>query len=304
MNAVPTPPRDLTTSEPHRLSIAITADLHWGIREPGDAATLRMLADLHSIPPDVLILAGDIGAGDDFERCLALFADLPAQKALVPGNHDIWVSSADQRGDSWRVYSECLPKISAQFGFHYLDHGPLVLPQAKLAIVGTMNWYDYSWGIDDLPKFAADWEERLETMRFTRGYHNDRRFVRWPYTNGRFTALCVAAFEQQLADATGQVEKAIVVTHHPACRELNYPSERPPDLDQVLWRAFSGNTSMEMVLKRNAPRLARIFSGHTHRACESEFASVPCHNIGGDYGWKRLLMLDWPGGGIEAREYR
>lgn len=305
MNA--TPPSEShyhTTSPPHHLSIALTADLHWGIREPGDAATRRMLADLRERPPDLLILAGDVGAGDDFERCLALFADLPSRKALVPGNHDVWVSSADERGDSWRVYSEHLPRLSAQFGFHYLDHGPLVLPDAGVAIVGTMNWYDYSWGIEDLPKFADDWEERLELMRFTRGSHNDRRFVRWPYTDGGFTAHCVATFERHLGDALGRVEKAIVVTHHPACRALNYPPERPPHLDQILWRAFSGNTSLERVLERAAPRLTRIFSGHTHKACDNTFVGVPCHNIGGDYGWKRLLTLDWPGGAIEAREYR
>src|SRR5258708_26096338 len=133
MNATPTslsPPP--TTASPHHLSIAITADLHWGIREPGDAATRQMISDLYERPPDVLILAGDIGAGDDFERCLALFAGLPSRKALVPGNHDIWVNSAYARGDSWRVYSEYLPKLSAQHRFHYLDRAPRILPQADL----------------------------------------------------------------------------------------------------------------------------------------------------------------------------
>jgi predicted phosphohydrolase len=263
-----------------------------------------MLSDLYDHPPDLLILAGDIGAGDDFERCLALFADLPSRKALVPGNHDVWVAGADARGDSWHVFNEHLPKLSAQYGFHYLDHRPLILPDAGLAVVGTMNWYDYSWAIDDLPKFAADWEERLELMRFTRGSHNDRRFVRWPYTDASFTTHCVAAFERHLAEALQQVEKAIVVTHHPACLGVIYPPERPPHLDQLLWRAFSGNKSLEQVLERNAPRLARIFSGHTHKARDNEFAGVPCHNIGGDYGWKRLLTLEWPGGTIAAREYR
>src|SRR5947207_11629715 len=148
MNAAPPLPlHQPTTSPPQRLSIAITADLHWGIREPGDAATRRMLADLREQPPDLLILAGDIGAGDDFGRCLALFDDLPSRKVLVPGNHDIWVTAADERGDSWRVFNEHLPKLSAQHGFHCLDHGPLILPEAGLALVGTMNWYDYSWAI-------------------------------------------------------------------------------------------------------------------------------------------------------------
>src|SRR5437867_2214398 len=74
------------------VKVAVTADLHWGIRADGDAATRRMVAELVADPPDLLLLAGDIGAGDDFAPCLRLFADLPSRKALVPGNHDIWVT--------------------------------------------------------------------------------------------------------------------------------------------------------------------------------------------------------------------
>jgi 3',5'-cyclic AMP phosphodiesterase CpdA len=286
------------------VKLAVTADLHWGIREPGDAATRRMLTDLQNQPPDLLILAGDVGAGDDFERCLELFAGVPSRKALVPGNHDVWVTGADARGDSWQVYNEFLPRLCSRYDFHFLDHGPLILPEAGVAVVGTMNWYDYSWAIDDLPKFADDWQERLESMRFTRGYHNDRRFVRWQYTDAGFTNHCVAAFERHLDEAMRVVEKVIVVTHHPACRELNFPSEQPPHLDQVLWRAFSGNKSMEQVLERNAARIARVFSAHTHKTVDTSYKSIPAHNIGGDYGWKRLLLLDWPSGSVESREYR
>src|SRR5262245_38570782 len=128
--------------------LAITADLHWGINDSGDAATRELISDLAEKPPDVLILAGDIGAGEDFERCLQLFANFPNRKALVPGNHDVWVTSDDQRGDSWHLYSRVLPDLSAKYGFHYLDSGPLILPEADLALVGSMNWYDYSWADD------------------------------------------------------------------------------------------------------------------------------------------------------------
>src|SRR5258708_17429435 len=114
-----------------------------------------------------------------------------------------------------------------------------------------MNWYDYSWAINDLPKFTDDWEDRLRMMHFTRGAHNDRRFVRWPHTDASFTAHCVANFEQHLNDALRQVGKAMVVTHHPACMRLLYPAQRPPHLDQLLWRAFSRNRSLEPLLERN-----------------------------------------------------
>ncbi len=286
------------------LTIAITADLHWGIHESGDASTQRLVSHLAAQPPDLLILGGDIGAGDDFERCLTLFDRFSIQKALVPGNHDIWVSADDGRGDSWKVYSERLPKLSREHGFHYLDDGPMVLSDADAAIVGTMNWYDYSWADDPNWTKPEDWEDRLRDMRFTRGRHNDRRFVRWPFTDPSFTARSVESFEKHLSGALQQVSKAIVVTHHPAFEGLKYPEILPPHLDQMLWRAFSGNRSLERILERHADRIATVFSGHTHRARDNQFAGIAGHNIGGDYGWKRLLTFSWPAGSIEAIEFR
>src|SRR5262245_41341725 len=117
------------------LRLAVTADLHWGINRAGDAATRRLVEFLRSAPPDVLVLAGDVGAGDEFEPCLALFADLPGRKALVPGNHDIWVRADDARGDSLQVYERHLPRLCTDYGFHYLDQGTLLLPEADLALV-------------------------------------------------------------------------------------------------------------------------------------------------------------------------
>ena len=72
------------------LRIAVTADLHYGPRHSAGArATHELVAHLADHPPDVLILAGDIGAGDEFDRCLALFDGLDCRKTLVPGNHDV-----------------------------------------------------------------------------------------------------------------------------------------------------------------------------------------------------------------------
>ena len=162
------------------MRLAFTADLHWGSRAEGDAATRLLAADLYADPPDVLVLAGDIGAGEHFAEGLALFTGLPGRKALVPGNHDIWVTEDDPRGDSLKVYREFLPSVATAHGFHYLDQGPLYLPEADLALAGTMNWYDYSWSRAALPAALPDWEERLRTKTCLRGRHNDARFVRWP----------------------------------------------------------------------------------------------------------------------------
>jgi predicted phosphohydrolase len=285
------------------LRLALTADLHWGIRESGDVATRRLLDHLRDRPPDVLVLAGDVGAGDDFERCLALFADLPSRKALVPGNDDVWVTGDDPRGDSLTLYHTHLPALAAAYGFHYLDHGPLLLPGSGLALVGSMNWYDYSWSIDRLPAFAPDWEERLRLKLFTRGRHNDYRYVRWPHTDESFTAEAVGNLEAHLTEALRWVERAVVVTHHPPFPGLNFPEEGPTTLDRLLWEAFSGNRALEDVLARHAAGVALAFCGHTHRAREGTHAGIRGYNIGGDYHFKRLLTLDWPAGSVEAWEF-
>src|SRR5437016_1675309 len=128
------------------LTLAITADLHWGHRRGGDET--RLLADyLRAHPPDVLILAGDLGTGPLFAECLGLFTDLPSRKVLVPGNHDVWVPTDDAALDSLQMYERELPFMAQELGFHFLDSAPLALPEVGLTLVGSINWYDYSWAL-------------------------------------------------------------------------------------------------------------------------------------------------------------
>jgi predicted phosphohydrolase len=286
------------------LRLAITADLHWGIRALGDEATRLLVAHLEANPPDVLVLAGDVGAAQDFGPCLELFARLPGRKALVPGNHDIWVSANDARGDSLRVYRQHLPALCARHGFQYLDHGPLLLPEADLALVGSINWYDYSWSIDALHRLFPGEEGRLRSKLFVRGRHNDANYVRWPFDDEQFTAMVVAALREHLSAALAAVRWVIVVTHHPAFYGLTFPRAAPPThLDGLLWDAFSGNRAMEELLRKHADRIAFAFCGHTHRARESSLEAIRGYNVGGDYHYKRLLCLDWPEGKVEAHTF-
>jgi predicted phosphohydrolase len=286
------------------LRFAFTADLHYGVRTSGDEAIRQLVEFLHKDPPDVLVIAGDIGAGKDFAICLSLFKDLRCQKALVPGNHDIWVEENDSRGDSLQVYRDHLPSASTENGFAYLDRHPLLLQEYGLALVGSINWYDYSWSLEALKAADEYWEERLHSKRFTRGRHNDARFVRWPLDDVTFARQAVDQLEKHLTESAGSVDKAIVVTHHPAFYGLNFPRpEAPRSVDALLWDAFSGNQAMEDMLRRWEHFVPFVLCGHTHRQRESFLGSIHGFNIGGDYHFKRLIALDWPSGNSDAHVF-
>src|SRR4051812_18370025 len=96
-----------------RLRIAVTADLHWGHHGRGNEAVRLLISFLQQNPPALLVLAGDVGTADRFGDCLGHFDDLPCRKALVPGNHDIWVAAGEARGDSLAVYEGHLPALCA-----------------------------------------------------------------------------------------------------------------------------------------------------------------------------------------------
>src|SRR5688572_23264582 len=117
------------------MRIAVTADLHFGHNRPGDEASALLHSHLQASPPDLLLLGGDLGTSDHFDECLKLFSGLPCVKALIPGNHDLWVAENDDRGDSLRVYERHLPQLCNTYGYHYLDRAPLVFKDANLAIV-------------------------------------------------------------------------------------------------------------------------------------------------------------------------
>ncbi len=285
------------------MRIAVTADLHWGSTNhpKGEESTRRLVAFLEKNPPDLLILAGDVGAGQHFGPCLELFSGLACRKALVPGNHDVWVTQDDPRGDSWEVYRHLLPRLSAAHGFHYLDDGPLPLPDEGLAVVGSMNWYDYSWAKEALERRYPAELSRLQTKRFSRGQHNDALLVRWGFDDPGFTRQVAAALERHLTAALEQAPKAIVVTHHPPFYGLGFPRLLPPiTLDALLWDAFLGNRTVEELLRRHADRIPFAFCGHTHRSRQNTLGPIRGYNVGSDYERKCVLLLDWPSGRVET----
>jgi hypothetical protein len=213
------------------------------------------------------------------------------------------VTPEDQRGDSLTLYQDHLPRLCRQHDFHYLDQAPLVFPELDLAVVGSINWYDYSWFADRFQEVDPSWEDRLASKRFSRGRHNDAVFIRWNTDDRQFTRRVVAELRRHLEQALAAVQAAIIVTHHPCFRGLNWPQTEPLSLDGLLWEAYSGNRDLEQVLLDHQDRIPFAFSGHTHRSRENQLGRIRGYNIGGDYHFKRLLVLTWPEGAVAAHEF-
>ena len=179
-----------------------------------------------------------------------------------------------------------------------------MFPEEKLAVVGNINWYDYSWSLPRLQAEVPNWEWHLRNKAFTRGRHNDGRFVVWKTDDVAFTQRIVGELETQLAQSLAQTERAIVMTHHPAFHGIGFPRPEPAQgLDELLWEALSGNQALENILLRHAARVPLIFSGHIHRTAEAMLGPARGINVGGDYHFKRLLVVDWPACTIETHVF-
>src|SRR5207244_1617900 len=100
------------------------------------------------------------------------------------------------------------------------------------------------------------------------------------------------------------VRQVIVVTHHPTFYGLSFPRLMPAvSLDELLWDAFAGNRALETALLRVAENIPIALCGHTHRERENNLGCIRGFNIGGDYHYKRLLLLNWPDGQVQAHRF-
>jgi Icc-related predicted phosphoesterase len=121
-------------------------------------------------------------------------------------------------------------------------------------------------------------------------------------TDGEFTEHVVARFREQLSGLPSTVERVIAVQHHPPVRELFYPTPLTTTY-QRFWLAYTGNRRMQDAVLSD-PRIATVICGHTHAACTADVNGKRCLNVGGDYGFKRLLLIDTESGQEEEWEFR
>jgi 3',5'-cyclic AMP phosphodiesterase CpdA len=270
------------------MRLAVTADLHWGLRPRGDEATLRLRDDVLERQPDVLLILGDVAENERVRDCLSLFTEVEAARLVVAGNHDLWTRRPSPR--SRLIWELDFPEAARSAGFHDLETGNWLSPDGRLAIAGSINWYDYTFADPELEREDPRVKEDYLMKLFPDGIHVDGRLVRLGISDPEFTNLVVRRLQRRLRSLPQSVEQLVVGTHHPALRELFWP-EPPATLGQRYWLAYTGNRRMD-VLVRGHPLARWVFSGHTHREVTADVGPTRALNVGGDYDWKRLLLVD------------
>lgn len=250
------------------MKIAFISDLHVDSLPESSAVIDCIYKRLLSIKPDVFIIAGDIAARTQvFEKTLQAFSEIPCEKLLVPGNHDIWVeSSALKKGiHSGVKYTEIIPQICSRNNFTFLGVEPCTID--GIGFAGTIGWYDYTLrnrAFDNL--FSMDtYRKKHYENRFT---WNDLKFAHWMdvHKNSRKGDEVVAremevALETQIQSFSHKnINTIVVVTHHlPFQKMVIHPNRLPFDF----FSAYMGSAGLGRTIL-DEPSVKYVICGHSH----------------------------------------
>lgn len=276
------------------MRICAAADLHYPRAESTRCAAVAQA--MCESEADVLVLAGDIAAGEEkhYRKLLRMFGDFPGPKLFVPGNHDLW--SVSRHPDTGRRYRETLPHIVERSGFHYLPGRPLV--HQGIGFVGSVGWYDFAFrqtvppqpGLRVTPQratrtrqgpeFVGDpsrqdvpWEGLTaedyagcalvwrEGSTHRRVVWNDGLYTRWGEGDATTVARLVEELERDIETVEAQVDLWVGVLHFvPFAELLGEPST---EVESAYARAFLGSPALGAVLA-SRPRCRLALCGHRH----------------------------------------
>lgn len=250
----------------HHLDVVSVSDLHLDYRANWQVAE-QMAYRLIELSPDVLILAGDLASlPSRVEQALKFFQPLAPTVLYVPGNHDLWAPTAEEKKleaiDSWQTYREELAQVCDQLDVHYLPRAPWV--RGDVAFVGTCGWYDYSLAspLARLLHTEEDFNAKQKgTARWTDGWR-----IRWRDEDGEIMTdaavarIMEADLKAQLAALGPEIRKVVVVTHHLPWKEV---SRSHGGLAGDYFTAFMGSSGLGRIISAD-PRVILAIYGHIH----------------------------------------
>ena len=283
--------------------ILAISDLHYGASgSPGDEAVRKLAQAVNDIAheEDVLCLIGDVAECEvTFGFALDQFRGCRAAKALVLGNHDVWVEGTLTGCKTSQQRMVLQHEMAADRGWtpvqdQYLRHG-------DLTIVGTMGWSDSSFCDPGLGSIPTEVYDQYGCCINGKACIWGDRSCRWGEgaTRDSVSRMLLDQLIAQLRAVSGD-GIVVAITHHLPTRALLPYWEvrkRAPWVIPTHWRflnAFLGSERLGEVLAAD-PRVQTVISGHVHWRASARIANrLPAYTIGGDYHKKELLILDGP----------
>jgi hypothetical protein len=266
--------------------VVVTSDLHLGVTTVDQIRALR--DRIATEQPDLTVVAGDVGECiENFVRCLALLRDLPGQLAVLPGNHDVWARGSRHSRD---LLERDLPDVARGAGAIWLEGA--TWGEGRLAVVGSVAWYDYSAVDSTLSPMPSDYYANAKVKS---RYSMDAHLVDWSWSDLDFARDRGEALYAHLAelDADGTVAAIVIVTHVPLVEEQLCRMQG--SLRSSTRHAYFGNLTLgRRVLA--CRKVAAIISGHTHVGRRATIVgaggTVEVVVVPSDYGSPGYVALD------------
>jgi hypothetical protein len=285
------------------MRILITSDLHHNHNHSRPLAE-EMIERINRTEGDVLVLIGDsaVVADGALEACLSRIK-FPGAKLFLPGNHELW----SRGGDSYQLCTRILPQRIASLGWQWLQGQPFV--SEKIAIVGSLGWYDYSFAQESLgipwrfyeAKISPGAAERFEEYaalfdrtddisphaREVLARWNDGKFIKLGRSDEQFLDQLLATLKAQL-DSLRTHPRVLAAIHVLPFRELLPPS-RSAQWDFA--KAYLGSERIGKLLLEYE-NVRDVFCGHSHFPAEAQVGHIHAKNTGCGYRRKMLHVVE------------
>lgn len=292
------------------MRLLVTADLHynhWRSRVLADELIERM----NGVEADALLVVGDTAPAESVELsgCLARFR-FDGPRLFVAGNHELWT----RRGDSLALLESVLPRRLEELGWQDVQHEPYVTGDGRVAVVGSVGWYDYSFAEPALGVPRRFYEHKVSpaaaeqlgelahlvegatdippaAMSFLARW-NDGRFVKLGRSDEAFLEELLAKLRGQL-EALADVAHVVAAVHHLPFAELLPPNRPAGGAQWAFARAFLGSTRIGQVLQAFS-NVRTVVCGHSHFPTEARVGQIHAINIGSGYRSKVFRVLEVP----------
>ncbi|MDW2800622.1 metallophosphoesterase [Clostridium boliviensis] len=194
---------------------------------------------------EILLVAGDIS--NNYKTTLSYLEQLEGAVGIpvyfVPGNHDMWDREGEIK-DARKIY-EIYAKQSG-----CLCNKNVVLKK-DWSIIGSIGWYDYSFGD---PGYTIEaFEKREKNKRIWQ----DCIMVQWHESDRQFHKRMRDDLEEKLLACEGK--NVIALTHMIGTAEFKVPDTRP---DWDYFNAFLGSREYGELFEKY--HVSYHFMGHVH----------------------------------------